>query len=333
MFIRDRWYVAGWSHEFTAALLPRRICDEPIVFFRTGDGAMAAMEDRCPHRRLPLSLGRLVGDEVQCGYHGLRVGPDGRCTFAPGATGLPQRPILRVYPIVDRHGFVWIWIGENDRADPATIPNYDWHVRPDWEADHFYVHIRAEYRLGLDNLLDLSHAAYVHGSNVGNAAIAACDPDVLVQDGEVVVRRDMRDVDNSRTMAELTGLPRSDNLRSTIFRPPGDVRIETIYEVGSGTTKGPRREIQVLTPLTPETSQSHHQFLTHCRDFRVEPGRRARFIEDIRGVMEEDRVILEAQQRSIDSEPANATWLGLRIDRGPKAARRLLDSELRRVPL
>ena len=332
MFIRNRWYAAGYSHEVDRSLLARTICGEPIVLFRTSDGRVAALADRCPHRRMPLSLGRLTGDEIECAYHGLRVAATGHCVFALGLTRMPPAPVVRSYRIEDRHRFVWIWIGDEDKATPETIPDYHWHALPDWEADRFHVRIEANYKLGLDNLLDLSHAAYVHKANVGNAAIAEYDPEIVMTTEALEVRRTMRDVENSRTMAELTGLPRSDNLRSTIFKPPSDVRIETIYQVGNGADGVLRREIQVLTPLTPETESSHHQFLVHCRDFATEPARRARFAADIETVLSEDKTILEAQQRAMASDPPGVRMLHLRIDRGPLAARRLLDALERPAP-
>jgi vanillate O-demethylase monooxygenase subunit len=326
MFIPNRWYAAGWSHELGEALLPRMICGEPLVMYRTASGHVAAIADRCPHRRMPLSRGRLIGDEVECAYHGMRFAPTGQCVFAPGLPRLPTKPLVRSYRIEERHGFVWIWNGEEAKADPDMIPDYHWHALPDWEADHFHVRIAANYKLGLDNLLDLSHAAYVHRANVGNAAIAEHDPEIVATPQAVEVRRTMRDVENSRTMGELTGLARSDNLRSTIFKPPGDVRIETIYQVGNGGEVTLRREIQVLTPLTPETESSHHQFLAHCRDFIIEPERRARFVADIDTVLAEDKAILEAQQQAMQSDPPGVRMLNLRIDRGPLAARDLLHS-------
>ena len=73
MFLRNHWYVAAMNHEIGRKTLGRIILGEPVVFFRTEDGTPIALENRCAHRRLPLSMGKLVGDDViQCHYHGLR---------------------------------------------------------------------------------------------------------------------------------------------------------------------------------------------------------------------------------------------------------------------
>lgn len=324
MFIQNQWYVAAFSSDLGDGLLARTICGEPVVFFRDREGVPVGLEDRCPHRRLPLSLGRLIGGEIECAYHGLRLTPSGHCTFAPGLSRKMPGAIARTHVVEERDGFLWMWIGEKAKADRGLIPDYSWHRRDGWEWDDFHVRIEGEYRLGVDNLLDLSHATYVHATNVGNAAVSTIDPEVVVGVDSVEVKRSMRDVENSRTMGELTGLPRSDNLRATIFRPPADIRIETIYLRDAPGEAPVRREIQVVTPLTPETGRSHHQFLAHCRNFVVPPERRKAFVADIEKVLAEDKFVIEAQQRAIETDRPDATMMNLKIDRGPNAARAML---------
>ena len=70
MYLRNSWYVAGISSEIATELTPLRILDENIVLYRTKSGEPVALEDSCPHRRLPLSKGRLLNDKIECGYHG-----------------------------------------------------------------------------------------------------------------------------------------------------------------------------------------------------------------------------------------------------------------------
>jgi phenylpropionate dioxygenase-like ring-hydroxylating dioxygenase large terminal subunit len=83
-FVRNAWYVAGWASEFGPDLKRATILGDDVVFYRTGDGKVAALEDRCPHRLLPLSMGRVVdGNAVQCGYHGLTFDSSGKCVRAP----------------------------------------------------------------------------------------------------------------------------------------------------------------------------------------------------------------------------------------------------------
>lgn len=85
MYLRNSWYVAAWDHEVGNDLFPVRMLGEQIVLYRTLNGQVAALEDACPHRKLPLSMGRIKGDVVECGYHGLTFDSTGTCTRVPGA--------------------------------------------------------------------------------------------------------------------------------------------------------------------------------------------------------------------------------------------------------
>lgn len=339
MLLKSHWYVAAWAHEVARELFPRRLLGEPVILYRTIAGRVVALEDRCLHRRAPLSLGRLLGDEVECGYHGLRYAPSGECTLIPGQDRVPRVPgpdgrpgpaCVRSYPVVERHGFIWIWMDEAAPGDPPAIPDYHWHTEPGWEVDHFYVNPRAGYKLAIDNLLDLSHATFLHRGNVGSRALVDNAPETLVSADSVEVRRRLRDVENSATFAALMGLPRVDNLRGTVFRPAGDVRIYTIYEPPANTDPTKQRIFQVLTPVTPETETAHHQFLTHCRNFPAGEVR-ARFTHDVQVAMSEDQAMLESQQRSLDADRPDLPVLNIGADKGPLAARRILD-RLERQP-
>src|SRR5271165_7220434 len=124
MFLRNCWYVAGWSHHFAEdALVARTMLDEPIVLYRKRDRTVVALEDRCCHRLAPLSLGRREGDDLRCMYHGLKFGPDGRCKEIPGQAAIPAKAAVRGYPVVERGSWIWVWMGEAARADVAQIPD------------------------------------------------------------------------------------------------------------------------------------------------------------------------------------------------------------------
>ena len=110
MFLRNCWYAAAWDDEVAEIPLARTILGEPVVLWRSADGRPAALEDRCCHRALPLSMGRPVGETLQCGYHGLRFDTAGRCVAVPGQSTIPPGARVRAYPLVERHGWVWIWM-------------------------------------------------------------------------------------------------------------------------------------------------------------------------------------------------------------------------------
>ncbi len=177
MYLRNCWYVAAWARELDGdtgpdnGMLARTILDEPVVLCRMRDGAPAALADRCPHRRLPLSAGEITDDGIRCGYHGLEFDRAGICIRVPGQDRVPPDARVRSYPVVERYRWIWIWMGEADKADAALIPDYHWNDDPDWLSIGDMFHVRGSYRLLVDNLLDLSHVQYVHGSTLGTEAV------------------------------------------------------------------------------------------------------------------------------------------------------------------
>lgn len=125
-FVKNAWYVAGWSEDFGEALTPVTLLGEALVLWRCSDGRLVALEDRCPHRLLPLSMGKRVGDAVQCGYHGMTFGPDGACVRVPGQSNLPASAYAESFPVEERHGIAWIWMGDRRWPTPrpsSTCPN------------------------------------------------------------------------------------------------------------------------------------------------------------------------------------------------------------------
>src|SRR5215831_15600924 len=89
MFLRNYWYVAASDEEVGRKPLRRLILNEPVALFRLEDGTPVAFEDRCAHRHLPLSMGKLVGDRLQCHYHGLQYDRTGACVRIPGQELIP----------------------------------------------------------------------------------------------------------------------------------------------------------------------------------------------------------------------------------------------------
>lgn len=170
MFLKNAWYCAGWGHEVSQgkdSIIARRIADEALVLYRKPDGAVVAMEDRCPHRQAALSLGRKEGDSLRCMYHGMKFGPDGKCNEIPGQPNIPERACVRVLPVVEKDGWVWVWMGDPEKADPALICFSVGPDDPAWNIKTSQVHVSTNYRLEIANLMDLSHIAWVHDSTFG----------------------------------------------------------------------------------------------------------------------------------------------------------------------
>lgn len=168
MFIRNAWYVAAWADEVSDTPLARRILNEPVVLFRDRAGKAAALLDMCCHRGAPLSIGKVTDLGIECGYHGLTFDGSGACVRIPGQDRIPERARVRRFPLMEQDGFLWIWMGETDRADPSAIVRYPWHNdTAHWPHKHTMYHIQAAAMLVVDNLMDLTHLGYVHGSTIG----------------------------------------------------------------------------------------------------------------------------------------------------------------------
>ena len=168
-FLKNVWYVAANAYELDAdqpnsGVVSRTICNEQVALFRNSDGTIAAIHDRCPHRFVPLSMGKRVGDSLQCGYHGLRFDGTGACVEAPHDDDSQKaRACVRAYPAVERDRLIWMWMGDVAQADPALIPAFDFFSDTDtYTSCQGYSYIKGNYQLISDNLLDLSHIHYLH---------------------------------------------------------------------------------------------------------------------------------------------------------------------------
>src|SRR5207244_3380612 len=186
-FLRNAWHMIGWSSELVdGKFVHRTLCDEPVLVYRLRNGEPAADAERCAHRFVPLHLGTQVGDTIQCGYHGLCFAADGRCVKNPveGAV-IPKAAKVRAYPVVERYGILWVWLGEVEKSDDATIPNYAFLADPKRTTVAGYMHTKANYQLAIDNLTDLTHIQFVHGEYQGSEAFPRIKNEVK-QDGNTV---------------------------------------------------------------------------------------------------------------------------------------------------
>ena len=162
-YLRNAWYAAGWSSELGDTPVARTIHDEPIVLFRGADGVAAALYDACPHRFAPLSRGKVTADGIACGYHGLEFARSGACVRNPHGRGvIPAALSVRAYPVTERHGMTWIWMGEAERADPALLPSLPVMDDPAFSWVYGSLDVSADYELVIDNLLDLTHVEFLH---------------------------------------------------------------------------------------------------------------------------------------------------------------------------
>ena len=189
-YILDSWYVAGLSSDFKQSLKSLKLLEESIVFFRTKSGEPVALEDACPHRKLPLSCGRLDDGVVECGYHGLTFDKTGRCVYSPTQPESVPNVGVKSYPVVDRYGLLWIWMGDVSAADPDEIFHIENYHNPNWgKTASGSMDIACHYLYVTDNLLDPSHVAWVHVSSFAGGGTEDVPLKVdKLEDGVVVSR-------------------------------------------------------------------------------------------------------------------------------------------------
>lgn len=173
-FLKNVWYVAAWDSEVKSGeLFKRTLLNQPVLFFRDGGGKVSALQDRCPHRFAPLSMGKHCGDSVQCPYHGLEFDGSGSCTRNPHGDGsIPKAARVMAYPVVEKYSVVWIWMGDPQRADEALIPDFSCMDPEQFYVAKRYLHARANYVLEADNIMDLSHIQYLHPSTLGSDSVS-----------------------------------------------------------------------------------------------------------------------------------------------------------------
>lgn len=331
MFLRNQWYVAGWDSEIDRRPLARTICGEPIVLYRRFDRSVAALQDACPHRLLPLSMGIKEGDNLRCRYHGLLIDSHGACVEMPMKADAPSKTIkARTYPVVERYRFVWVWIGDPALADPALVPDMWPCEHPDWTFDGGYYPIACDYRLVIDNLMDLTHETYVHQGSIGQPELMESPIETTVDGDKVVVTRWMPGIDAPPFWRDALKKPGAvDRWQICHYLVPSTVIIDVgVAPVDAGATvenhdQGVRGF--VIDSMTPATETTTHYFWGMARNFDVhDHGFTARFKAQQGRVFQEDVVVLEAQQRSIEANP-NMKLRAFNIDAGGVRARMVID--------
>jgi vanillate O-demethylase monooxygenase subunit len=328
--LKHAWYVAAWDHEVGRELRAATILGERIALYRTEGGAPVALEDACPHRKMPLSLGRLVGDAVECGYHGLTFDCSGRCTRAPGGARIPPAARVRSYPVVSRYGLVWIWMGAAERADPARIFKLDHSDDPSWgRNDGDSMHIACDYLYMTDNLLDPSHVAWVHRSSLGNAAAAEEPVQTAVNADGVTAFRWMRDVEVVPFYVPFVRFAgRCDRLQHYEVRYPSHALIRAVFvPAGHGGEHGAGHPQAMIMDsynfMTPVDADNTRYFWFQLRNFAPQDPEVSRIMGDGLSVaFREDKVVLEAVHQGFKHQTTPNLYLA--IDRAPLLFRQRL---------
>ena len=334
MFPKNTWYVAGTPDEIADNPLGRQICGEKIAFYRGQEGKVAAVEDFCPHRGAQLSLGFVENGQLVCGYHGLAMGCQGKVVSMPGQRvgGFPSN---RSFPVVERYGFIWVWPGDATLADADKIPHLEWAVNPEWAYGGGLYHINCDYRLMIDNLMDLTHEAYVHATSIGQKEIDHAPVNTKIEGDTVVTSRYMENVMAApfwRAALRFNDLADDipvDRWQISRFTAPSNVLIEVgVAHAGKGGRQAdPQYKVNsiVVDFITPETATSHWYFWGMARNFKAHDKALTATIREGQGnIFAEDREMLEEQQKNLLTYPERKL-LALNIDAGGVQARRMLD--------
>jgi len=331
-FPLDQWYVAGFSQEFTDRPIARTFLGQPIVLFRTGEGHVAALEDRCCHRSLPLSCGTVESTGVRCGYHGLLYAPNGNCIEIPGQLKIPTKAKVKSYPVVEKNEIIWIWMARNEDVSPtAAPPAYPHHNDPKYKFGVGHYHYDAPFQLIHDNLLDLSHLGYVHLKTIGGNAKQHMNAEMKVTS----------EGDSVRVVRLMPGTPPPPTYKAAwpfgdtcerwqeIEFHPSHLRIWTgAVEPGTDAIDDPNRggfHMRGFHGITPETDNTCHYFWSMSSNKHPDmPENIDAVVEQTKYTFDEDRIVIEAQYRNMQKFGRDASWLDIHVDAGAVRARRIV---------
>jgi nitrite reductase/ring-hydroxylating ferredoxin subunit len=328
-FLKNTWYMAAWSEEVGQALLRRRLLGEPMLLYRLNDGRVAALEDRCPHRFAPLSLGVRQGDSIQCAYHGLTFNQHGKCVHNPYSSKIPVGAELKTFATHERYGIVWFWAGDPQAADAEAIPDFS-PVFDSQEAPPLrgYVEMKAHYEYGTDNLMDLSHIEFVHKGSFAGAGVIFAGAHTAREDGRTI--RSNWWMPNVPAPAHTVGVyPREMNTDHWLDMR-WDAPASMLLAVGATPGGAPRAEgiiVHQAHILTPATESITHYFwaTTRTPSMATEEGDamlRSLFNQAFDA---EDKPIIEAAYQNLDGADfwdRKPIFLG--VDAGGTRARRKL---------
>jgi len=332
-FALNQWYVAAYGAEVGRDLLARTVLGEPLVLYRMESGRAVALADRCVHRRYPLSQSRLDGDTIVCGYHGFTYDPGGACVFVPGQQRIPRTARVAAFPVVEQDSFVWVWIGDGNEADPATIPRAPWLADPGYAVVSGMEPLEARYSLLVDNLMDLSHETYLHGGYIGTPEVAntPITTEVDEEGGIVHVRRHMDDAECPPFYAKSTGIQgRITRWQDIEYHPPclyllhSRIAPQGAYPKPDGDDSD-TFHAEIVYAITPSTEHTTYDFWAVARDFALDDDSVSEYLRSSNHtVVMQDVTALNLLERVIAAEPDRYQELSINIDTGALAARRIL---------
>tara|TARA_Y100001934_G_C12381517_1_gene792705 strand:- start:4251 stop:5276 length:1026 start_codon:yes stop_codon:yes gene_type:complete len=319
-FVKNAWYVAGWGSEFDQQLLKVKILDEDLVMYRTSAGFVTALLDRCPHKLLPLSMGQLIDDNIQCGYHGTTFDAAGKCTHIPGQPRVPPTACVRVYPVYERHDIVWVWMGDPENANTDVVFDLPQMSDPAWDNHQGdALHIKSSYINVAENLVDPAHVTYVHPTTLGSASHADVPVEYQTKGDPILAYRWIRNAPPIPFFQEYGGFEGNvDRWQYFYLHLPSTAVIDFgSADADPGSTEDRRDEgirVFALHFLTPVSGNYTIDRWMHIRNTKVKDEATAQKMDEMfRVAFSEDKDILEAVQTE-EEKPQNGIQLQLAID-------------------
>lgn len=331
-FLKNRWYVAGLSGDVTDKPLGRTLLGDPVVLYRAADGTPVALEDRCCHRQAALSLGEIEGDNLRCGYHGLLFDGSGACVEVPSQKAIPPGARVKSYPTREQQGFLFVWMEDPEKAETIAPYEHPYLDREGWTTQNAQFHAKCNYRLIIDNLLDVTHLTYAHKSTIGASGVSDAADVKYERDGEkVTIDRWMMDIAPAPAHVQATGFNGNvDRWQRIEFTPPGFVWLKVgVAKAGTGAREGDLSGAlmnrHTLHVITPETETTSHYFWINANETSVKSDQEKMIYEQSVTAFNEDLVILEAQQQRWDKAIPS---IDLNADAGGMQASRMIDGLL-----
>ena len=333
VFLENAWYAAALSTDVNATdLFPRTLLGRNVLLYRLENGTPVALQNRCAHRFVPLHLGKREGDEVVCPYHGLKFNGEGACTHNPhGTQAIPKAAKVRNYPLLERFGFIWIWMGD-EPADPAKLPDYSPLAIGHENALAFtYMHTKANYELIVDNVMDLSHVDHLHSEIISTRGqLTPLIPQVEENDGVISARWEWKQTPGMLIFNQFLPEPEAEARMfvQVNWAAPGNIQLSIGATQGNGPLELDATVGQYdLHTVTPETeSTTHYWFATRRNHIVEDAGFNKMKIEAMHGAFtNEDLPLLEA----VETEMGGAEFFSLSpvlisSDAAPVRVRRLL---------
>jgi vanillate O-demethylase monooxygenase subunit len=335
-YLKNCWYAAAWANEVGEAPFARQILDKHVVLFRTADGSVHGLEDRCPHRFAPLSMGCVIEDQIMCAYHGLRFGTDGACSHNPHYKALPRSAKVKAYQLLECFGMIWIWMGDASADEGALPAEFAFLDAPGFKAVSGYLRVNGNYKLVVDNLLDLTHAPYLHPAFAipemsTKERLKRTTSELVREERRVIAKRWRLKCPPNGPTRSLFGFKDElmDSRSHMHWLPPS-----MIYFDAGASRLGEAEELGLCLPavhaITPETAHTSHYFFAQGRNMLLDdPEADATLGGIIRQAFQnEDEPMIAAQQARMGevTEIMDLDPVLLKSDGAPIAARRILSA-------